>query len=331
MPNPPKVFIHGTLVFVTTRTEEGLPLVPTKVMKKIIKSVLGTAHALYPVKVVDFDFELNHFHMILVVEDPEDVPHFVGYVKQEISHRVNRLLDRRKRTLWAEGYDSPIILDAETALKKIVYTLLNPVLSDIIQTMDEYPGLNSLRMLKEKQFAFRFKRIPRDSVPTLRDPKRPWLDNRAILDKFEQVDGEEQTFTLCPYAWKHCFTETANLSDEEIHAMMLKAIEEELALIAERRKQEGKISFPSSEAIEQQSMLKTYEPKKFGKRMLCLAAKKATRLPFIKYVKSLLKQAKDFKDKSFSSIESYTEYPPGLFRPGRSPVASILRGTCCYG
>ena len=98
MPSLPKVFIHNTVVMATTRVEEGLPLVPTQFMNTIIMSILAMAQEKYPVEVIGFVFQANHFHFILRVEVPENVPLFIGYVKQEIAHRVNRLQLKSKDT-----------------------------------------------------------------------------------------------------------------------------------------------------------------------------------------------------------------------------------------
>ena len=342
MPHPPKVFIHGTTVLITSRTEEGLPLVPTPYMNSILLGAIGAALSKYPVKLQDFGFEANHFHMVIEVENPDDVSRFVGYVKQEIAHRVNRLLGRRKRTIWAEGFDSPTLLDAKKFLRKMVYALINPVLDDIVPNMDESPYLSSWKMLKEKIYSIPYKAIPRDEIPKLKDPRRPWLENRRVLDVIEETNGEKGIITIDPYAWKHCFAETKDLSDEEVHKMIIEEIEQGIALNSERRKQEGKTSFPSKEDLQHQSMLKSYEPKKFGKRMLCLASDKATRLQFINFIKYLLSLANQIKDKWKRSIHSDTTeerasffnsrtlYPPGLYPPGRLPVASILPGAWLY-
>ena len=68
-----KVFCHGTVIEVGSRVEEGLPFVATSYMKLIIESYLARAQAFYPVRLIDYIFMANHFHMHLLVDDPHQV------------------------------------------------------------------------------------------------------------------------------------------------------------------------------------------------------------------------------------------------------------------
>ena len=110
MPRNNKVFINRTVVSITTRIQEGLPFVATPFMCLLLQSYLAGAQERYPVKIVAFMVMGNHLHMLLVVENPEDVSHFMEYFKRETAIARNRLLGRRQRTVWASGCDSPIFL-----------------------------------------------------------------------------------------------------------------------------------------------------------------------------------------------------------------------------
>ena len=319
MPAPRKIFVKQSVILVTSRTEEDLPFIPIRSINHIIRSVLAAANVKYPVRIVGFNFEANHFHIVLLVQEPGDVPLFVGYVKQETAHRINRLLGRRGKTVWAERYDSPVILDSYTALEKISYTLCNPIKDDLCKSLDEYPGVSSWVMFRDETFEYRCKAIPRDKVPSLKDPERAWKEDDAVADAFEALDTEELTLEISPYEWKSVFSDTKDLSDEEIRGMMMEAINKEIAAIGERREREKKTVFPSAESLRRQSMLKCHRPKKHGKRMLCLAVEKATRIPFIAYVKKLIEKAAESADPSVT-------YPPGLYRPGAPPIGFIVYG-----
>src|SRR5690606_7274325 len=102
MPENRKYFVNRTAHLITSRTEEGLPLVPSLIMNFIIWCILARARTLYRVRVSHFLFMANHFHMLIVVDDPEHLSPFVGYVKAETAHAINRLLGRRKKTVWAD-------------------------------------------------------------------------------------------------------------------------------------------------------------------------------------------------------------------------------------
>ena len=325
MPNPAKIFIHNTVVLVTTRTEEGLPLVPTRVLNTIIDSVLGSAKRLFPVRLIAYSFQLNHFHLVIYIDDPENVSKFVGYVKQEIAHRLNRLLGRRKRTVWADGYDSPTILSHETAFEKIAYTVCNPVKDHVAKNLNESPFVSSWRALRDRRFTLKTKYIPRSEVPRLSEPDRPWRDDKALMKHINAIETKEFEFNIDPYSWKQAFPELANLADEEIHSMIMRAIKLELEAVEQDRKENSRSVNSTAESLRRLSMLRRYEPKKFGRRMLCLACSRVSRMAFIRLVKELIKKARKVRV-AWLSGDFSSSYPPGLFPPGRSPMASLLPG-----
>ena len=329
MPNPPKIFIHDTVVLVTTRTEEGLPLVPTYAINMIIESALASANKLYPVNLIAFSFQLNHFHMLVHVIDPVNVSRFVGYVKQEIAHRLNRLLGRRKRTVWADGFDSPTILSPETVFQKIAYTLCNPVKDNVVKSLDESPFVSSWNLLKDERNVVTTKYIPRGNVQKLRNPNRAWQDDQLLLNHFREIDTEEIELKLCFYSWKYAFPELAVLSDTEIRSMIVHAVRLELETIEQERELTRRYVFNTTEGLRRQSLLRAYQPKQFGKRMLCLAINKLTRVPFIRFVQVLMTKAQKIKGYWLRGDYSLP-YPPGLYPPGRAPMASIVPRAWCY-
>ena len=143
MPNLKRCIIHNTLVEVCFRTEEGLPFVATPYIKAIMQSIIATAQTMYPTTICHFVLMANHMHLILVVQDPEDFVAFIGYIKRESAHAINRLLGRKKRTVWCDRYDDPKILDPDKAMQRIVYLYSNPQKANLVSTIDEYPNLSS--------------------------------------------------------------------------------------------------------------------------------------------------------------------------------------------
>jgi REP element-mobilizing transposase RayT len=297
-----KFFVSNSLVMVSFRTEEGLPFVPLLFVNNMIWSVLGRAQELYETKLCAFTAEPNHVHMMLKVTDPEGVSKFVGYFKQETAHCLNRFLNQQK-TVWAEGFDSPTILDSETALKKFAYVLLNPVKDELISDMNDYPGVSTYSLMLQNRLSINVPRIFRDSVVPLRNPRKPWLEEFSYL--FDDDKKSEVEFTFHPYIWKSCFHDTANLSDEEIRTMMLEHLSKEQRILSK--------AGLNPERLKRQSMLTNYQPKKFGKRMICLAASATLRREFIKVYRALA----DMAAAAFKSWQKgeIVPFPSGLFPP----------------
>ena len=67
---------HGSVLFCTFSLEEGLLLLSNPLCRIIIESCLARAQTLCPVKICHIVTEATHVHMILVVDNPDDVPGF---------------------------------------------------------------------------------------------------------------------------------------------------------------------------------------------------------------------------------------------------------------
>ena len=162
-----KVFVRHKSYFITFRTEQGLPFPATRLMNRILEGITCKAKSMYDIEVVAFTFMSNHFHLIITVTCPEAVDDFIQYIKRESAHAVNRLVGRRKRTIWCAGYDSPIILDQEKLVDRIAYIYTNAQESDLEDTAEEYPGLSSWHMFLSNQYELKRRRLSRSALPVI--------------------------------------------------------------------------------------------------------------------------------------------------------------------
>ena len=314
MPSPRRVFINNSAVFVTTRTEEGLPLVPTDFMNMIIWSALAKGQALHPdVAVCGFVFLPNHFHMLLVVEDPEQVSPYVGYVKQELAHAINRLLNRRQKTIWKAEFDAPPVLDSAKALEVLAYIYLNPVEAGLECSANDYPGVSSWGMLNSGRSTRWCEGISRDSINRLTTPARPDRHDRELCSYYRRASKASFRFNLKPFAWKKCFSDTSEMSDADLKACLLEKVANREAALAEERKK-NRVTVLGRSALVCSSMLRTYTPKKYGKRMICLASCRELRVEYITFFRELCARASAVyaKWKQFDYSEAY---PEQLFAP----------------
>lgn len=308
MPRLRKVYRNRDIVMVTSRTEEGLPLLPYSFINMIIWSSLAKAKELYPVDIICFCFSTNHFHMLLRVIDPEDLSDFVGYVKQEIAHGINRLLGRRKKTIWEEGYDSPVVLDSEEVFNRIAYILTNPVKDKLSNSIDSYRGVSSYRVRKRKCLA-----IARSSISPLKDPDKPWQEERDIRASLLELNTYTINLEVDLLSFKNCFANTAEMSELEV----LKEIDDRINLYLSR------LEPIKNESALKESLRKPYVPKTFGRRMICLSSIPKLRKRFISFYRSVVEQAK----LAYRAIKEGVkpEFPPGIFLPSQLRVTNMLR------
>ena len=313
-----KYYPNRAVLFCSTRTETGLPLVPSYSMNYILWGILARARDLYDVSVCHFVFLSNHFHMLLVVRNPAHVSSFMGYIKTESAHAINRMLDRPQRTVWQDGYDSPILLDAEKVEHYIKYIYLNPARADLTEHIGQYPGVSSWEMFKSGRHKETHRRLDRSSIKALSSPALSINEQRRLVSRYEELSGVSYEFVLEPDAWKECFPEELTSNKEE---MIAEVVEEEEKLKTQRRIE--KRGVPGATALRRLSMLKEHAPKKRGKRMICLSNDKQMRLAFIEFYKSLCDRAvrayELWKKADFS-----IPIPAGLFAPRPPPLVSAL-------
>ena len=308
MPRNPKVFVRGTLVELTCRIEEGLPFAPNDLIKVLLINVLARAQTYYPVKIVSYVIMGNHIHILIVVEDPKDVPKFVGYLKRESAYYVNRLLGREKHTVWCEGYDSPVILDSETAISRLKYIYLNPVNAGLCMKGSDWP-LSSAYERNE----IRVKRIPRNKVSKLPSEELTKSEITKLCLNLKYSGEEVYTLKVEPDAWMACFTETMDRNPKELNEYLSKEIEREESRIDRERENPP----PKLSTLQVQNIRQEYQPKKFGKRMICLGSSKEIRVKYLGWYKDLCKKLPRFLKKTKEEVISrLSHYPPGFFAPG---------------
>lgn len=324
MPSPWKYHPHGSVLFVTFSLEEGLLLLANPLSEAIVKCCLARAQTLYPVTICHFLIEGSHLHMILVVENPHDVQAFVGRFKTESAHMFNRILGRQKRTIWCEGYDSPVVLTETRALACITYLYANPSKDNLVDSIDDYPGLSSWEMFRKNSPSRQWKYFKRPAVKfitadshNLRGYEK---DAKRILDDTKKT----LTFTIKPNAWMVAFGITDHAQQEAMNQKLFDFLRHREERARELRKL-AKKSVVGKQRLITRAINPHYQSKRKGKRMWCLAERRSMRVAFIDSLKALIERAKSVYRMWF--LGDFSErYPLGLYPPSMPKLAEPLRG-----
>ena len=322
MPSPRKYHPHGSVLFVTLSLEEGLLLRENPLCEKIIQACLADAQARHPLCICHHVVEGSHLHLLVVVENPDDVPGFIGRFKTESAHMFNRLLGRRKRTVWCEGYDSPVVLTPARALACIAYLYANPAKDNLVDSIDEYPGLSSWAMFRTGRHTRQWRRFHRPAVRFLppdahclpgysREAERLLSETRKVLP-----------FTIRPNAWMEAFGIADPSEQEALNAKLIRCIRtrEERARRLRARKKKTVVG---AARLRARPIDMYYRPERSGRRMWCLADRRAVRVPFIRALKRLIASAKRIYRKWF--VGDFSEsYPLGLYPPRLPKLAEPI-------
>ena len=319
---PRKIHIHGTVLFVTFSLETGLFLLANSLLKTIIGSALARAQELHPLTVCHFLFEASHVHMIVVVDNPDDVKGFIERFKTESAHAINRLLGRRNRTVWCDGYDSPVLLTPQDVIREIVYTYTNPAKDNLEDSIRKYPGLSSWEMFTKGRPEQHWAWIHRDEVPCIKGKYLSPQKFSALAGHIISRAKERHSFRIEPNAWMECFGICRQEDQEELNTDILKRIKFSEKHYREQRKKARK-KVMGRERLLREQMKPNYEPQREGCRMWCICEDKKLRISFITRIKELIAKAVDVYKRW--RIGDYTvPFPLGLYPPSMPKVAEPL-------
>ena len=319
MPKLRKYFPHNSVVFITTRVQEGIPLPPSYVINAILWGILSEARSKYQVRICHFAFMGNHLHLLLMVDNPEHVSEFMRYVKAETSHAINRLLGRDKRTIWEEGYDSPLVPTLSKILHHIKYIYVNPSRASLVDSIKEYPGVSSWEMFVRGIRTVKHAKIPRPELRPLYSPALSINEQRAITRHWEDKGFKKSEFTLEPWAWVELFP---GVDIEQCRSEILESVFEDEEYYRQKRLRENK-RVVGATALRRQSMLKEHTPEKRGRRMVVICEDLDLRKSIVEHFRSLCAVAVAAYSR-WKQGDLRPKIPPGMFAPRLPVLASAL-------
>lgn len=320
MPRNPKIFFPGSLHLITTSVEEGLMFPPNPLIEEIIKKSLAQAQQLHPVKISDILVEATHVHFFLQVIDPQDAADFMERFKCESAHAINRLLGRKKKTIWCEGYDSPLIDHLDTAVSKIAYLYENPSKDDLEESVDRFPGFNTFKLrLRAAQgnapsaYSYQTRYIPRSDIDPLPGNKHLTdLDYQRLRRKLISKK-KKNTFVIEPNCWMSRFGIKTEQEQREVSQRIVNEVRSREERHRKRRELANKPVI-GRKRLTEQPVGTAYVPERTGKRMLTHCDDKDIRKATIKWLRALIQRGKEVLAE-WRRGNTSVRYPLGLFPP----------------
>lgn len=245
------------VVHITNRVWEGLPFVPNRTMRRMIRGVMARGQNLYPVTICLYLFMTNHYHMILA-GDGKRISRFIGYIEAEIARRLIRLLPLRwGPRFWESRFREEHLPTSEAVINKITYIICNPLRARLVGELKDYPGASSLQSLNnanaktEELCSFTFSRY----FPRLTAPR---LSSKSDIRLSQQLHRQSSGFYALKtdlFAWVKCLR--SNVQRTDVLVRIRGAVQE-----AERiARSQGVIG---AERLGDQSFSKPHRPKKTG-------------------------------------------------------------------
>ena len=294
---------------------------PNALINDILVGCLAKAQALHPLEICDIVIESTHLHMIAVVHDPNDVKGFMERFKTESAHAVNRLLGRKKRTVWCAGYDSPTLLTPEDVVHKIAYTYENPSKDGLEDSIEKYPGVSGFRFRGRESGVMEAPLVARNDFQPLPPGELTEHDYLRLARKLGY--GKKRIrLQLSPNAWLKCFNIIDPRDVADYNERIIREIRDREASHRTQRTQSH------SQVIGSRGLVATpigraYLPHREGKRMWCICSDKKLRRQFIQWAKALVSQAKAVIDRWRQGDRSIA-FPPGLYPPSMPKTAELV-------
>src|SRR5436305_5612169 len=138
----------GALVEATCRTVHGrLLLLPSEELNEIIIGILARAKRMYEVKICGFAFASNHYHLLLRVDDAEQLADFMRNLKSKLALETNRLTGW-SGTVFDRRYEMAVVTEEEAAQVEIFkYILAQGVKEQLVERIQDWPGVHSFGAL----------------------------------------------------------------------------------------------------------------------------------------------------------------------------------------
>lgn len=299
MPRPVRHIPYPyVLIEVSIRTVQSRFLLkPSAELNDLILGILGRALFLYPsIRLYEFKFVSNHFHMILAAPDAKALALFMNHVNSNIAREAGRLHDWHDK-FWSRRHRQIVFLDQESLIDKVRYIMSHGCKEGLVPKVLDWPGASTDRVLLYGQ---KLEGI--------------WYDRTA----FYQAERRGKDVRLDDFATKYevpihplpFLEDESEDQQQEFYRQMKQDIEQETW---QRAVDEQKGFLGVRGVMEQEPHGKPRKTKR-SRAPLCYASRRSLRKAYERLYRrfvSLYRQALE----RFERGEAEVRFPPGCFLP----------------
>jgi hypothetical protein len=139
----PRQIIPGRAYLITRRcVQRQFLLRPDEKTNQILLYCLGAALARSGMEVYSFGAMSNHYHLV-VFDVHGRLPEFLRHLNLMTAKALNFRWKRRENLWSVEQVSATWLLDDDAVLAKSVYTLVNPSVDDLVERIEDWPGVSS--------------------------------------------------------------------------------------------------------------------------------------------------------------------------------------------
>jgi len=328
MPHSRRHFVANQLYTVTFRVRRGLPLVATNYIKLLLGGIMARALRDDKITLCHHLWMANHPHFLAICHDAQMLVDFYAEVQKKVTDAVKSLLGVSHLALWQGRPIVARVTDLDAAINQVVYLYANPTRANLVDTIEQYPGLNSFLSFKNCALHSEVSTPVVSSEYWVSHVQIPCLPEHSMrlhkdLDFTEELKkkGIKCELKTFPNAWMKCFGIESKAEVAETNQRILGRLKEREQMHRETRILEKKTVIGERE-LRVQSILKDHIPPQCQRRAFVISSNKKERIAYIEEFKAICKKCVQcFKD---ALMGLCCEWPPGVFRPSLRHVASAL-------
>jgi REP element-mobilizing transposase RayT len=137
-----------TLVSITNRTIQGRYLLrPGPSFNDLFLGILGRAQRQHEMDIAAVSVLSSHFHLLLIVDDAQEVSGFMRDLQSKLAREVNRLTGW-KGPVFERRYEMTVVTGEEPAqVERLKYVLASGVKENLVERVSQWPGVHSSEAL----------------------------------------------------------------------------------------------------------------------------------------------------------------------------------------
>jgi hypothetical protein len=138
---------HGVLVEITCRTIGARALLTPgpnpRPFNEVVVGVLGRAMEVSPVELCGVVVAANHYHLLAVVHDQQQLSRFMHHLGCNLSKEIGGRIRNWRGAFWERRYDGIVVSDEpDTQWSRLKYLLSHSVKEQLCESPLDWPGVH---------------------------------------------------------------------------------------------------------------------------------------------------------------------------------------------
>lgn len=304
-----------------SRAREGLPLPPTETTNEILSGIYGRAQRDETVTLCNFVEMNNHSHILAIPKTPELFTNFYKELKGGITESVKALMGLPHLTLWEERSTVAVVPTLEDIIQRLVYIFCNPTKAGLVDSIDEFPGLNSWRAFKTCEpsvhatVSIPVRCYHKSAIPRLpSDDTLTEEDDRRFVSALQSSDDVfEHELIMKPLAWLELFGITDPKRIEAVRQRVIKLVHEQEAKYRAGRTR----PVMGVQRLRSQPYFKPHTPAKRDREIFVICSDAEIRKQIISFVRQTTDKCREFYESFKQGLP--VVWPEGVLIPWLPP------------